>query len=196
MKYPTKLEHDNALSDAHDAAGTSVSESASPRNGADTARDRLGPILLVSPLERPVVGRLWALGIAATCGTVLGFAALLQPSPSGLGTHAQLGLGSCGFLLQTGYPCPTCGMTTAFADLMHGHPLRSFLDQPAGFVMALGTAAIGTIALAAVIGGRAVRINWYRVNPVRLAWGFVVFFFASWGFKMVAGLVGGTLPAR
>ena len=52
-----------------------------------------------------------ALGLAG----VLGTARLLEPDPRGFGTHTQLGLAPCAFARITGRPCPTCGMTTAFA---------------------------------------------------------------------------------
>ncbi len=161
-----------------------------------TARERLGPVLIVSPLRRRAAGRFWAIVIAAVCFGVLGFAATLHPRAEGLGTHTQFGLPTCGFLMQTGYPCPTCGMTTAFAHLVRGHPLRSFLDQPTGFVLGVATAIVGVVALAAAVSGRAVWVNWYRVNPVRMVWGFLILFFASWAFKIILGLANGTLPAR
>jgi len=172
---------------------------ASPADPADlprTRRQRLGPVFLVGRLRRPIVGRFYALIIATACAALLGFAATLHPDRHGYGTHLQTGLPTCAFLVQTGYPCPTCGMTTAFADLVHGRPIRSFLDQPAGFALALATAALGALALAVAISGRAVRINWYRVNPVRLVWAFVILFVGSWAFKIVHGLAVGLLPAR
>ena len=53
--------------------------------------------------------------LAILSGAVLLTAALLTPRAGGLGTHVQMGLSSCGYLADTGYPCPTCGMTTAMA---------------------------------------------------------------------------------
>jgi hypothetical protein len=161
-----------------------------------TRRERLGPLLLVVAVQRPVRGRMQALGLAAACAIALGFGAALKPDPSGMGTHTQLGLGPCGFLLQTGYPCITCGMTTAFTDFAHGHVIRAFLHQPAGMMLAALTLLVGVISLAAVITGRYVRVNWYRVNPVRTVWAFVILFFASWGFKILYGLATHTLPWR
>ncbi len=156
----------------------------------------LGGRLVIAPLRRSVAGRVWALGLAILCGGILGFAATLDPDPTGYGTHRQVGFGPCGFLLHTGWPCPTCGMTTAYADFVRGRIWRSFVDQPTGFVLALATAVAGVAGLAAAISGRAVRVNWYRVDPVRVTWGFVVLFAASWGFKIIHGLACGTLPAR
>ena len=159
-------------------------------------RERLGPVLIVAPLQRPWRGRFWAVVIVAACGGLLGTAAWLAPSNGGYGTHQQLGLPSCGFLSQTGYPCITCGMTTAFADFAHGHWLRSIIDQPMGFMLALATAILGILSLTAIATGRAVWINWYRVNPVRTVWAVVFLFFAAWAFKIVWGRATGVLPAR
>ena len=68
-------------------------------------------------------------------------AALLVPEPSGVGTHTQLHLPPCGVWLVFGKPCPSCGMTTAFAWMAKGHWVRGFRTQPAGgavFLAALG----------------------------------------------------------
>lgn len=161
-----------------------------------TRRERFGPILIVTPLHRPVRGRLWALLITVGCGMILGIAARLLPVGNGYGTHQQLGLPSCGFLSQTGYPCVTCGMTTAFAHFVHGQWIRSFIDQPMGFALALSTAILGVVALTAAVSGRVVWINWYRINPVRVVWAAVFLFFAAWAFKIVWGRATGVLPAR
>lgn len=145
----------------------------------------LGPLLVVRHLRRPIVGRLQAAAVVLGAGALLGLAAALKPDPSGHGTHTQLGLGPCGFLLSTGYPCPSCGMTTAFAFFAHGHVWASFLAQPTGFVLAAATAIAGVLALGAMLSGRIVSVNWYRVSPVRTAWGFAILFFGSWIFEVI-----------
>lgn len=82
---------------------------------------------------------------------VLVIAALLTPSTSGVGTHTQLGLPPCGFLYLTGFPCPGCGLTTAFAHLAHGHVSASVGAHPLGLplfllnVMAVFVSAVGAI---------------------------------------------------
>jgi len=63
---------------------------------------------------------------------ILFLAHLLNPDPSGLGTHKGLGLPPCGFYTMFHKPCPSCGMTTSFALLMHGRLLDAFKSQPAG----------------------------------------------------------------
>ena len=67
-------------------------------------------------------------------------AAWLRPDPSGLGTHTELHLPPCGFYVLFHKPCPSCGMTTAFTLMVHGHPWKALKTQPAGaavFVIAL-----------------------------------------------------------
>ena len=62
-------------------------------------------------------------------------AALLEPSPSGFGTHTQLGLPPCGFLLLTGSPCPGCGLTTAFAHAIRGSWGLALSANPLGLAL-------------------------------------------------------------
>jgi Protein of unknown function (DUF2752) len=92
--------------------------------------------------QRPMVGTGWAWRfcaglVAIVCLTVLVAAACIKPDPAGLGTHKQLGQPECGFYERTGFPCPTCGMTTAFAYMVRGKFLNSFSVQPAGAMAAL-----------------------------------------------------------
>lgn len=56
----------------------------------------------------------------------------LTPNSSGLGTHQQLGLPACWFYYLTKIPCPTCGLTTSYTHLMHGHFTRAFWANAAG----------------------------------------------------------------
>jgi len=56
---------------------------------------------------------------------VLGAAVWIDPysadgRPRASGTHQQLGLPPCTYLLRTGDPCPSCGLTTSFSLAMHG----------------------------------------------------------------------------
>jgi hypothetical protein len=84
--------------------------------------------------------RLSAALLAAIALAVLVTAACLRPDARGLETHTQLGLWPCGWYLSTGFPCPTCGMTTSFASAAHGRYLGSFATQPFGALLALSTA--------------------------------------------------------
>ncbi len=89
----------------------------------------------VHPLGWPI--RCLLLVAAAGILGLLVLARKLEPDPSGFGTHTQLGLRPCSFMTTTGRPCPTCGMTTAFAWVARGRFDRSWQANPAGCILAL-----------------------------------------------------------
>jgi hypothetical protein len=98
--------------------------------------------------EEPAAVRMRAAqrwGMAALAlGLVLVFvvARRLEPSPRGFGTHEQLGLPPCQFAWVTGKPCPSCGMTTAFAWFVRGELVRALGANPAGGLLAAACAAL------------------------------------------------------
>jgi hypothetical protein len=51
------------------------------------------------------------------------------------GTHQGLGLPPCTFQEQTGYPCPSCGMTSSFALLIRGDLWHSLQANFAGTML-------------------------------------------------------------
>jgi len=91
--------------------------------------------------------RVGAAIVCAACVGLLIFAATLAPADEGLGTHRQLGLPKCDFLVRHGVACPTCGYTTAAALAARGRLLEAFIVQPAAALAAL------TLAMAAWIAG-------------------------------------------
>lgn len=151
----------------------------------------IGASVPVSAFNRMI----WGLAGLA-CGAVLVTAAMIHPDPRGFGTHEALGMRSCGFILMSGLPCPTCGMTTAYSQMMHGRPLAAFVAQPAGFVLCLGTMVGAVLCLRIAILGRIPWINWDRIGPVRVMLGFAALLIGGWAFKLVHGLALGNLPAR
>lgn len=140
--------------------------------------------------------RLWAGVVLLGCAGLWGLAAYLQPDPRGYGTHSQLGTGPCGMLIMTGYPCPTCGMTTAFAHTVRGQWLRALWVQPGGFILALATGATGLVAAWMVIAGRWPRANVWFITPYRAFLALLILLMGSWAFKVVTGLLDGSLPLR
>jgi hypothetical protein len=143
----------------------------------------------LTPQARLVAG----LCLAGALG-VLGIAAWLRPDPRGYGTHEQLKPGPCGMLIVTGYPCPTCGMTTAFACTVRGRWLRALWVQPAGFVLALATAVLAVVSGWTLVAGRWPVVQLRFVTPFRLYWTLLILLLAGWGFKIVTGLLDKTLP--
>lgn len=94
------------------------------------------------------------LGLGAT--TVVVIAAILHPSTEGHGTHTQLGLPPCGFLVVTGYPCPGCGLTTAFSAMAHFDPVHAAFANPFGVLLFLVTLAFVPISARGLWKGEAV----------------------------------------
>lgn len=72
----------------------------------------------------------------------------VTPAPEGMGTHQQLGLPPCGFLVVTGIPCPGCGLTTSFAHMVRGQFTGATFANPFGVMLFLVT--FFTIPIAAV----------------------------------------------
>lgn len=147
--------------------------------------------------QSAVTVRLWAALFLAGSLVLLGIAAWLKPDPRGFGTHQQLvGQGPCGMLVLTGLPCPTCGMTTAFAYTVRGQWLRAILAQPAGFVFALATAGLAGFSGAALLRGRWPRTRLIPRDPQRVFLGLLILLLGAWAFKIVFGLATHTLPYR
>lgn len=92
--------------------------------------------------------RLLGFAVLVPSAALLGLSHQLVPDPTGMGTHHQMGLGTCTILSMTGWPCPTCGMTTTFALAADGRLLAAFVNQPFGFALFLGTALAAGLGLA------------------------------------------------
>ncbi len=110
-------------------------------NGPPTSSSQeLEEVLEVIPLLRGWV-RGSLMGLALALIAVFAVAAWLNPynadgSPRTLATHQQLGLPPCNFYRFTGLPCPSCGMTTSFALLMHGDLWNSLRANAVGTMLA------------------------------------------------------------
>lgn len=127
--------------------------------------------------------RMVALIIALACAAPLVVAATLTPSDSGMGTHTQMGLPDCGFKMLTGYPCATCGCTTAFAHAAHGSLLDSFITQPFGAVLAVSLAMVTIVSIWSVLTGMSMA-GLGAVLATRRAilfWAFLLL--AAWAYK-------------
>lgn len=59
----------------------------------------------------------------------------LTPSPTGHGTHTELGLPPCPSMLLFGKPCPGCGLTTSFTATVHGQFGAAFHAHPLGPIL-------------------------------------------------------------
>ena len=134
--------------------------------------------------------RVWALFWLLLTGGLLTIAAILNPDPRGHGTHEQLGFGKfrlapCGMYISTGYPCPTCGMTTAFAYTMRGNWVRAAAAQPSGFLLALLCGVVAIASAWTLVTGRNPLV-WliFEITPYRLFAALVILLFGGWGYKV------------
>lgn len=101
----------------------------------------------------PFAQQLFWWGIVAASALVLGLAAAIEPDARGYGTHTQLGLPPCGFLLLSGSPCPGCGLTTAFAHAIRGNWLMAASSNPLGLLLFLVVCACIPLGITAVLRG-------------------------------------------
>ena len=127
---------------------------------------------------------LWGLaGSAGLCLLLL--AAFLRPSDGGLGTHQQLGLPPCGWIVAADMPCPSCGMTTAFSHAADGNLLGSFRAQPMGAFLALLTAVGVVIALWTAIWGSRIAPFLMSLLNAKIGWAVLGFALLAWIWKIV-----------
>jgi hypothetical protein len=118
---------------------------------------------LQEPLDAiPVLAR-WVRGglvlIAVGLVAVFSVALWLNPydadgQPLRMESHRQLGLPPCTFYELTGLPCPSCGMTTSFALLMHGDLGNSLRANAVGTLLAVFCLALIPWAVFCAARGR------------------------------------------
>lgn len=100
----------------------------------------LEPVDAIPVLHRWV--RIALLAIAVILAAVFSVAIWLKPYDAEgqalrMESHRQLGLPPCTFYSATGgVPCPSCGMTTSFALLMHGDLANSLRANAVGTILA------------------------------------------------------------
>ena len=97
--------------------------------------------------------RLVGLLVSLGCLLVLLLAWHLEPAHLPLGSQSQLSLPGCALQQRTGYPCPTCGMTTAWAKTVRGQLSVAFQANLAGTVLALACAVAVFAGLVTAIAG-------------------------------------------
>lgn len=123
--------------------------------------------------------------VTVSSASVLGLAAWLEPSAEGLGTHTAIGLPRCGWIAAADMPCPTCGMTTAFAHAADGNLIQAFITQPAGAIFAVVVAMIFLASLHTLATGQSV---WPLIRPTMrpASWGVLgAVVLAGWVWKIL-----------
>ena len=121
---------------------------------------------------------------ALAAATVLVIAWILTPSDAGLGTHQQMGLPPCNWIVAANMPCPTCGMTTAFSFAAHGNLLASFRTQPLGALLAVATAMVVLIGGWTAVSGSMLAPFFSGIFGKRFLWVFVALLLVAWAYKI------------
>lgn len=133
----------------------------------------------------PRATRAFAGLIASGCFLLLSVAAWLSPSPDGYGTHTQLGVSECSWATMFDVPCPTCGMTTAFAHAAEGSFVASAAAQPFGFLLVLGTAIAFWGSLHVALFGSAIGQTATGMIRPSVMWIMGGAALAAWAYKIV-----------
>ncbi len=118
--------------------------------------------------------RLFLATLSAGLTVLLIIAWTLQPDPRGYGTHHQLGFPDCTFIVLWGIPCPMCGMTTSWSNLMHGSWLNSFRSNPGGALLGITSMLAIPICAWRAWLGVATENNW--LSRFTLLWFCLVIF--------------------
>ena len=143
------------------------------------------PTSIGTPSRATAGVRIGAAFAAVLLISVLWLAATLKADPAGHGTHRQIGLPPCGFVIATGKPCPTCGMTTAFTHAAHGFFPTAFVTQPGGMIASLGVAALAWACLhTAFTGSRTLELCGKLLTPKAL-WIAAGVWLCSWVYTFV-----------
>lgn len=137
----------------------------------------------------PARERAAAAAVGVSIAAVFAVARVLTPDLRGLGTHEQLGLGSCRMLTTFHIPCPFCGMTTSFSLMVRGDVGAAIAAQPAGAaIFYILAASLGLGLWIALSGRRPLWLNSRLLNgPVALvglaglcvAWMYKIFAYLS-----------------
>lgn len=115
---------------------------------------------------------------------LLAIAAMLSPSPRGLGTHQQLGLPPCSLRVLAGLRCPSCGMTTSWSHMMHGQVIESFRANSGGALLALVAAVAGPWAVASGVRGKLIGPMPNEWLVAGLSLGIMAITLVDWGVRL------------
>ena len=111
----------------------------------------------------------------------------LTPSPSGVGTHQQLGFPPCSAQLLTGMRCPACGMTTSWSYFVRGNWVKSLRANAGGFCLALVNVVVSPWLITSALWKRWVfsppRGEWIGGTVLAL----VVVTGVDWGTRLATG---------
>lgn len=109
----------------------------------------------------------------------------LQPNPAGFGTHRALGLPKCLFLEWTGLPCPSCGLTTSFTYLLHGHWREAFVVHPLGPLLYTAFGIAAACSAAEYFHRKTFLSQFISGAKMPWAYGALTLFLGVWAIRLV-----------
>lgn len=129
-----------------------------------------------------------AIVVGAILLALLIVAARLEPNPTGLGTHQQLGLPACTARQWWGVRCPSCGMTTSWSHLMRGNVAAAVRANCGGALLAVLALIGGPWLVVSGVWGR-----WFFGAPqetASLALGFatLIVTLIDWSIRLYLGI--------
>ncbi len=98
---------------------------------------------------------------------------------------SRLGFAPCGFYLYTGLPCPTCGATTAFTWVIHGHPWMGIKTQPFGAATAFACVALLGMSLVGIVTAGVPAIRLSRRSSFGLVLAIMSLIIGAWLYKIL-----------
>jgi hypothetical protein len=101
-------------------------------------------------------GRVLAGLAALVLIALVALATRLEPDERGWGTHEQIGWARCWMQQHWGRPCPTCGMTTAWAYAVRGDALAAVDANAGGLVLLVATLMTAAWLAVGAVTGRMV----------------------------------------
>lgn len=139
--------------------------------------------------ERRLSGslRAAAAGIGLILGVLLCVAAVLKPNVRGRGTHEQLGFPPCSIVTLFGVPCPSCGMTTSWANLVRGRVIAAWKANAGGTLLAMAAIWAAPWLMASAAVGRWVA--WTPRSDVAVVVSVLIFVvtLVDWTLRLAAG---------
>lgn len=131
----------------------------------------------------------WLRAVMTTVGAglvgLLITAAFLTPSPSGMGTHRQLGLPACASTQLFGVRCPSCGMTTSWAYLVRGRLIASQQANTGGMLLGLTSMFAGPWLFLSGLRGRWVGVIPREWVVVAVGVGIILTTLGDWAFRLM-----------
>ncbi len=153
------------------------------------ARDRAAELA-----RRQRLVRVALLCIAAMLTAVFVAAFRIHPydadgTPRTSATHMQLGMPPCNFVVLTGKPCPSCGMTTSFALLVRGDVSASVRANWVGSIICVLWAGTLVWAVASGLWGKPLFVRPGRGELIFtvVVGAVLVLMLARWGAILVSG---------